>query len=142
VGLTDVTLHLLKGRADFDPPAKELHWKERYRTHLVMTPKAWVPIEQLKQEVDQAEGAAKTEAQCMQLGDKMKALFVPDDELDITPLDQPTKEIQPEKPHHVALGYRRERDGSTPSGPRRHSICVLTIGGRKVSRDSAEPPAV
>ena len=98
VSLTDVTLHLLQGRADFDPPAKELHWKDRYRTHLVMTPKARVPIEQLKQELDQAEGAAKVEAQCMQLGDKMEAHFVPDDDLDITALDDPTKDVQSENP--------------------------------------------
>jgi hypothetical protein len=98
VALTDVTLHLLKGRADFDPPAKELHWGDSYRTHLVMSPKARVPIEQLKQELEQAEGAAKAEAQCMQLGDKMEARFVPDDDLDITPLDNRTKEVQLENP--------------------------------------------
>jgi hypothetical protein len=98
VALTDVTLHFLQGGANFDPPAKELHWKEHVRTHLVMTPKALVPIEQLKRELDQAEGAAKAEAQCIQLGDKMKALLIPDGELDITPLDNRKKNVELEEP--------------------------------------------
>jgi hypothetical protein len=56
-----------------------------------MTPKSLVRIEQLKEEVDQAEGAAKAEAQCIQLGDKMEAHFVPDDELDMNRLTIPKK---------------------------------------------------
>ena len=63
VGLTDATLRLLKGRSIFNPPAEELHWKDRDRTQLVMTPKAEVPIEHLKQELDQAEGAVLPVAQ-------------------------------------------------------------------------------
>jgi hypothetical protein len=94
VSLTDGTLELLRGSASFDPPAKELHWREHVRTHLVMAPKALVPIEQLKQDLDQANGAAKAEAHCMQLGSQMEALYVPDDDLDITPLDKPKKEVQ------------------------------------------------
>jgi hypothetical protein len=98
VSLTDVTLELLRGRAKFDPPAKELHWKEHDRTRLVMAPKALGPTEQLKQELDQAEGAAKAEAHCMQLGDQMEALYIPDDDLDITALDDRKKEVQLDKP--------------------------------------------
>src|ERR671910_523405 len=86
VGLTDVTLHLLQDRSDFDPPAEELDWKDRDRTHLVMTPEASEPIEHLKQELDQAEGAVKAEAHCMQLGNQMEARFIADEDLDITPL--------------------------------------------------------
>jgi hypothetical protein len=63
-----------------------------------MTPKAREPIEQLNQQLDQAEGADKAEARCMQLGDKMEAHFVPDDDLDITPLDNRTKDVQRENP--------------------------------------------
>jgi hypothetical protein len=98
VSLTDVTLELLSGRAKFDPPAKELHWKENDRTRLVMAPKARGPTEQLKLELDRAEGAAKAEAHCMRLGDQMEALYLPDDDLDITPLDDPKKEVQLDKP--------------------------------------------
>src|ERR687898_1987648 len=36
VGLTDFTLHLLRDRSDFNPPVKELHWKDSDRKHLVM----------------------------------------------------------------------------------------------------------
>jgi len=98
VALTDDTLVLIRGRVTFDAPAKEMHWKDHDRTHLVMAPKAWGPIQQLKQELDQAEGAGKAEAHCMQLGDQMKALFIPDDDLNITPLDSREKEVQLEKP--------------------------------------------
>jgi hypothetical protein len=98
VSLTDGTLELLRGRATFDPPPKELHWKAHERTHLVMAPKALVPIEQLKQDLDQAGGAAEAEAHCMQLGSQMEALYVPDDDLDITALDKPKKEVQLDKP--------------------------------------------
>jgi hypothetical protein len=98
VGLTDVTLHLLQDRSDFDPPAEELDWKDRDRTHLVMTPEASEPIEHLKQELDQAEGAVKAEAHCMQLGNQMEARFIADEDLDITPLDKRKKGVPPEKP--------------------------------------------
>ena len=98
VGLTDFTLHLLRDRSDFNPPVKELHWKDSDRTHLVMTPKASVPIEHLKRELDQAEGAAKDDAHCMQLGNQMEAKFIADEDLDITPLDKRKKEVPPEKP--------------------------------------------
>src|SRR5215211_1975505 len=98
VGLTDVTLHLLHGRSAFDPPAKKLHWKDRDRTQVVMTPKAGAPIEHLKQELDQAEGPVKDEADCMQLENQMEALFITDDALDITLLDKRKKEVPPENP--------------------------------------------
>jgi hypothetical protein len=98
VGLTDFTLHLLQDRSDFNPPAKELHWKDSDRTHLVMTPKASDPIEHLQRELDQAEGAAKDDAHCMQLGNQMEAKFIADEDLDITPLDKRKKEVPPEKP--------------------------------------------
>jgi hypothetical protein len=98
VGLTDFTLHLLQNRSDFNPPAKELHWKDSDRTHLVMTPKASDPIEHLQRELDQAEGAAKDDAHCMQLGNQMEAKFIADEDLDITPLDKRKKEVPPEKP--------------------------------------------
>jgi hypothetical protein len=98
VGLTDVTLHLLHGRSAFDPPAEKLHWKDRDRTQVVMTPKAGAPIEHLKQELDQTEGAVKDEAHCMQLGNHMEALFITDDALDITLLDKRKKEVPPENP--------------------------------------------
>jgi hypothetical protein len=98
VGLTDFTLHLLQDRSDFNPPAKELHWKDSDRTRLVMTPKASDPIEHLQRELDQAEGAAKDDAHCMQLGNQMEAKFIADEDLDITPLDKRKKEVPPEKP--------------------------------------------
>jgi hypothetical protein len=98
VGLTDFTLHLLRDRSDFNPPAKELHWKDSDRTHLVMTPKASDPIEHLQRELDQAEGAAKDDAHCMQLGNQMEAKFIADEDLDITPLDKRKKDVPPEKP--------------------------------------------
>jgi hypothetical protein len=98
VGLTDFTLHLLQDRSDFNPPAKELHWKDSDRTRLVMTPKASDPIEHLQRELDQAEGAAKDDAHCMQLGNQMEAKFIADEDLDITPLDKRKKKVPPEKP--------------------------------------------
>ena len=98
VGLTDATLHLLQGRSAFDPPAKKLHWKDRDRTELVMTPKDSDPIVHLKRELDQAEGAVKAGAHCMQLGNQMEALVITDDALDITPLDKRTEEVPPENP--------------------------------------------
>jgi hypothetical protein len=98
VGLTDATLRLLKGRSIFNPPAEELQWKDRDRTQLVMTPKAEAPIEHLKQELDQAEGAVKAEAHCMQLGNQMEAVFVADEDLDITLLDKRKKGVPPEEP--------------------------------------------
>jgi hypothetical protein len=98
VGLTDVTLHMLQGRSVFDPPAKKLHWKDRDRTQLLMTPKTSDPIEQLERKVDQAEGSGKAEADCMQLGNQMEALVITDDALDITPLDKRKKEVPPENP--------------------------------------------
>jgi len=98
VGLTDLTLRLLRDRSDFNPPAKELQWKDIDRTRLVMTPKASNPIEHLQRELDQAEGAAKDDAHCMQLGNQMEAKFIADEDLDITPLDKRKKEVPPEKP--------------------------------------------
>jgi hypothetical protein len=98
VGLTDVALDSLQGRSVFDPPAKKLHWKDRDRTQLYMTPKASDPIVHLKQELDQAEGAVKDGAHCMQLGNQMEALVITDDALDITPLDKRKKEVPPENP--------------------------------------------
>jgi hypothetical protein len=98
VGLTDFTLHLLQDRSDFNPPAKELHWKDSDRTRLVMTPKDSDPIVHLKRELDQAEGAAKDDAHCMQLGNQMEARFIADEDLDITLLDKRKKEVPPEKP--------------------------------------------
>ena len=98
VGLTDATLHSLKGRAVFDPPAKKLHWKDRDRTQLFMTPKDSDPIVHLKQKLDQVEGAVKDGAHCMQLGNQMEALVITDDALDITPLDKRKREVPPEKP--------------------------------------------
>jgi hypothetical protein len=98
VGLTDATLHLLQGRSAFDPPAKKLHWKDRDRTELVMTPKDSDPIVHLKRELDQAEGAVKAGAHCMQLGNQMEARFIADEDLDITPLDKRIREVPPEKP--------------------------------------------
>jgi len=97
VGLTDATLHLLQGRSAFVPPAKKLHWKDRDRAQLIMTPKDSDPIVHLKQELDQAEGAAKA-AHCMQLGNQMEALVITDDALDITLLDKRKEEVPPEKP--------------------------------------------
>jgi hypothetical protein len=97
VGLTDTTLRLLQGRSTFDPPAKKLHWKDRDRTQLVMTPKDSDPIVHLEQELDQAEGAAKA-AHCMQLGNQMEAKFIADEDLDITLLDNSKKEVPPEEP--------------------------------------------
>jgi hypothetical protein len=98
VGLTDATLHLLQGRSAFDPPAKKLHWKDRDRTELVMTPKDSDPIVHLKRELDQAEGAVKAGAHCMQLGNQMEARFIADEDLDITPLDKRMREVPSEKP--------------------------------------------
>jgi hypothetical protein len=98
VGLTDATLRSLRGRSVFDPPAKKLHWKDRDRTQLVMTPKDSDPIVHLKQKLDQAEGAVKDGAHCMQLGNQMEALVITDDALDITPLDKRKKEVPPENP--------------------------------------------
>jgi hypothetical protein len=98
VGLTDVTLHSLRGRAVFDPPAKKLHWKDRDRTQLFMTPKDSDPIVHLKQKLDQAEGAVKDGAHCMQLGNQMEARFIADEDLDITPLDKRMREVPSEKP--------------------------------------------
>jgi hypothetical protein len=63
-----------------------------------MTPKASDPIVHLKQELDQAEGAVKDGAHCMQLGNQMEALVITDDALDITPLDKRTEEVPPENP--------------------------------------------
>ena len=98
VGLTDAALHLLQGRSAFDPPAKKLHWKDRDRTELVMTPKDSDPIVHLKRKLDQAEGAVKAGAHCMQLGNQMEARFIADEDLDITPLDKRKKGVPPEKP--------------------------------------------
>jgi hypothetical protein len=94
VALTDVTLHLLKGHTDFNPPAKELHWKDHDWARLVVAPKAREPIEQLDQEVAQAEGAAKVEANCLHLGDEMKPNIASDEGLEIKWFDERRKSVR------------------------------------------------
>jgi hypothetical protein len=91
VALTDVTLELERGNMFFDAPAKEMHWKDQDEAQLVVAPEAWVPIEQLKQEVDQAEGLG---VECMRLGDKMEAYFIPDDTFDIRAHDARKQDVQ------------------------------------------------
>jgi hypothetical protein len=93
VEFTDhVTGRVIRGYRAFDAPAKEMHWGDHDRAELRMAPKALGPIEQLEQELDQAEGAGTG---CMQLGRQMEAYFIPsDDGLDTTPLDTRKKDIR------------------------------------------------
>ena len=85
------TLHVTKGNSAFDAPAKEMHWKEHDIAKLVIAPKAWGPVEQLKQKLDQAKGAG---VRCMQLGGKMEAYFVPNDDLTIESIDPREQDVQ------------------------------------------------
>jgi len=88
VALIDGTLlDVEKGAMSFKAPAKELPWKAHDRAQLVVAPKAYSSIEQLKQEVDQAKGAGKVEARCLQLGGEMKPKMTSDDGIDITWFD-------------------------------------------------------
>jgi hypothetical protein len=68
-----------------------MRWKDADRTKLAVASKAMVPIERLKQEVDQAKGAG---ARCMQIGNKMEAYFLPDDELEIKEYAPGTQDVQ------------------------------------------------
>src|SRR5918998_2681350 len=56
VALTDVTLRLIRGNMAFDAPSKDMNWRDHDRAQLVVAPKAVGPIEQLKQQLDQADG--------------------------------------------------------------------------------------
>jgi len=66
-----------------DAPAKEMHWKDHDRAQLRVSPKALGSIEQLEQELDQAEGTGRVKARCLHLGNKMEPKIVSDDGLDI-----------------------------------------------------------
>jgi len=82
-----VSERVAKGNRAFDAPAKEMHWRAKDRAQLSVARKDSVPIEKLKRTLDQAEGAG---TDCMQLGTKMEAQFIPShDGLDITPLSKP-----------------------------------------------------
>ncbi|MBA2534578.1 MAG: hypothetical protein H0V21_06170 [Rubrobacter sp.] len=85
------TLHVTKGNSAFDAPAKEMHWKDHDIAKLVIAPKDWGPVEQLKQKLDQAKGAG---VRCMQLGGKMEAYFVPNDDLTIESIDPREQDVQ------------------------------------------------
>jgi hypothetical protein len=80
---TDATLHLIRGYMIFKAPAKELHWKDHDRAQLRVLPKAFGSIEQLEQELDQAEGTGKVKSRCLHLGNQMKPKVIYDDGLDI-----------------------------------------------------------
>jgi hypothetical protein len=94
VAFTNETLKVVRGHMRFKAPAKEMHWKDRDEVQLAVAPKTWVPIEELKQEVDQAQGAG---VECIKLGDKMEAYFIPDDHFDITPHDAREQDVELEK---------------------------------------------
>jgi hypothetical protein len=97
VALTDVTLRLIRGNMAFDAPSKDMNWRDHDRAQLVVAPKAVGPIEQLKQQLDQADGAGKAEAHCLHLGNQMEAYFIPSgDDLVITPLNKRRKDVQGE----------------------------------------------
>jgi hypothetical protein len=83
VALIDGTLHLVRGCVGFKAPAKELHWKDDVRAELVVSPKALGPIEQLKQELEQAKGAGRVEAHCLQLAAQMEPKITSDSGLGI-----------------------------------------------------------
>jgi hypothetical protein len=94
VALVDVTLRLIMGHMIFKAPAKKLNWKEYDRAQLVVAPKAVNTIEQLKQEVDQAEGAGEVEAGCLHLGRQIEPKITSDGGLDIRWIDEPKKEVR------------------------------------------------
>jgi hypothetical protein len=85
VRLSDVTIRrLIKGYTAYKAPAKELRWNGRDEARLAVRPEALGPIEELRREVEQAEGPGKAQAECMHLGRQIKPRLVSDDEgLDI-----------------------------------------------------------
>jgi hypothetical protein len=88
VALADGTyLGILKGNIVFEAPAKKMQWQERDVTELAMSPLALESIEELKQQLEDAEQPSEIRGQCIPLAEKMRAKFINNDfGLDITPL--------------------------------------------------------
>lgn len=88
VALADGTyLNIVKGNMVFEAPAKEMVWKARDVTELVMSPSVLDSIEELKQQLEEAERPNEIQYQCARLAEKMQAKFVSNDSaFTVTPL--------------------------------------------------------
>jgi len=74
VALADGTyLAIIKGNIVFEAPAKEMQWKDRDLIELAMSPSALESIEELKQQLEQAEQPNEIRWQCIPLAKKMRA---------------------------------------------------------------------
>lgn len=88
VALADGTyLDIFRGHMVFETPAKEMVWQARDVTELVMSPSARNSIEDLKQELEEAQQSDEIQGRCIGLASKMQAKLISSDAaFAITPL--------------------------------------------------------
>jgi hypothetical protein len=95
VALADGTyLDIFKGNIAFEEPAKEMQWKERDVAELAMSPSGLESIEELKQQLEEAEQPNEIIGQCLPLAEEMQAKFISNGSaLTITPFGSDIQDI-------------------------------------------------